>query len=65
MKYDMEYGQRITEEFQRAKLAELLPKLLPSCREVFNHMYPDGVRKDQLVWALTQVNNTIISQPAV
>ena len=65
MQLEMNFGERITEEFQRAKLAELLSKVTPENRTFFARLYPTGVGKDRLTWAITQVNNTIVQNEAV
>jgi len=57
---DMNYGARITEEFQRKKLEELLIQVTDENREIFKRMYPSGVTRDRLPWAITQVYNTIL-----
>lgn len=59
MKYDMKYGERITEDFQRKTLDDLLSQLTEAHRDLFKRLYPSGVKKDQLNWAITQCQNTL------
>ena len=59
MKLNMKYGEEITETFQRQTLESLLSKCTDKQRDVFSRMYPNGVRKDQLAWAITQCKNTL------
>lgn len=60
MKLDMQYGERVTEEFQRKHLAELLSQCTDAQQDVFNRMYPNGPKKSQLAWAMTQCHNSVM-----
>jgi hypothetical protein len=55
----MNYGEEITETFQREKLAELLAQCTEANRSLFAKMYPGGPRREQLPWAITQCKNTL------
>ena len=60
MTLNMKYGEQITEQFQRETLAALLDQCTEKQRELFARMYPTGPHKDQLAWAITQCNNTLV-----
>lgn len=64
MKLDMTYGQRITEEFQRKTLDDLLSQCEEKHRDLFKKLYPKGVKANQLNWAITQCHNTLLNLPA-
>jgi len=55
----MNYGENVTEQFQRERLAELLAQCTDEQRRIFNLMYPNGVGRERLPWALTQCNNSV------
>ncbi len=59
MKFDMTYGERVTEKFQRDHLADLLTQCKPEQQAVFSLMYPNGVSKADLCWAMTQCKNSL------
>lgn len=59
MKNNMNYGEEITEEFQRSKLAELFAQCTTEQQRVFGLMYPKSPKREQLCWALTQLRNTL------
>lgn len=60
MKLDSRYGERVTEEWQRKKLAELLVSLADEDRRLFDRLYAHGVPADHLAYALTLVNTMLM-----
>ena len=55
----MNYGEQITEQFQRKVLAEKLSLCSERQRGLFARLYPNGLTTKQLSWAITQVQNTL------
>ena len=56
---NMKYGEEITEKFQRETLGTLRKQLSEKQQDLFSRLYPRGVSKDQLCWAITQCHNTL------
>jgi len=55
----MKEAAREVEDFQRARLQELLAQCTESQRDVHRRMYIGGVKTSQLTWAIQQCLNTV------
>lgn len=53
------YGEQLTEQFQRKVLAEKLSQCTEPQQALFKKMYPNGPTAKQLSWAITQCQNTL------
>ena len=51
--------KRLTEEFQREHLAQILAKCSPAQQEFFHRLYPNGVPADKLTHAYDQCERTV------
>jgi hypothetical protein len=59
LKQQTEKREKDLEEFQRIYITTKLMELTLEQQEFFNKIYPDGLRKDQLLNAANQIERTI------
>lgn len=64
MPLDMQYGRKFAENALRTEIERVLPTLSEKQQDLFRRMYPNGPKPEQLEWALTQINNTVVKNKA-